>query len=158
MPCVESSASIRSRWWFDTTPLICYGSPMAKCKVLAFLLCENATRGHDGKVILHGLFDRIIAPRTPRDDKLFFVYYKIVVREQCAIRLRVFDLDRSNSEIPGNWRDSFSQLGPVQSIWALTTSLFKRPGNYALELRQEIEGSEPLSLVSTLLVVDEGGN
>jgi len=129
---------------------------MAKCKVLAFLLCENATRGGDGKVILHNLFDRIIAPRTPRNVKLFFVYYKIVVKEPCTISLRV--IHSSGQEIPGNWRDSFSQLGPVQSIWALTTNLFKRPGNYALELRQEIEGSKPLSLVSTLLVVDEEGD
>jgi len=131
---------------------------MAKCKVLAFLLCENATRGHDGKVILHGLFDRIIAPRTPRDNKLFFAYYKIVVKEPCTIRLRVFDLDRANSEILGNWCDSFSTIGPVQSIWALTTSLFNKPGRYALALREETEGSEPLSLVSTLLVVDEEDN
>ena len=47
--------------------------------MLAFLLCENATKGRDGKVTLHGLFDRIIIPRSTRDDKLFFVYYKIVV-------------------------------------------------------------------------------
>jgi len=131
---------------------------MVKCKVLAFLLCENATRGGDGKVMLHGLFDRIIMPRTRGDVKIFFVYYKIVVNEPCAVALRVVHLDRINNEIPGPWRDSFSQLGPVQSVWALTTNLFRQPGNYGLELRQEVEGSEPLSLVSTLLVVDEEGN
>ena len=130
---------------------------MARCKLLAFLLCESATKGRDGKVTLHGLFDRIITPRTPRDAKVFFVYYKIVVEEPCTIRLRVIDLDRSNSEIPGNWCDSFSQLGPVQSIWALITSLFKQPGKYMLELRQEMEGSEPLSLASMLFVVDQHG-
>jgi hypothetical protein len=129
---------------------------MAKCKVLAFLLCESATRGRDGKVTLHGLFDRIITPRTPRNDKLFFVYYKIVVKEPCTISLRV--IDPLGREVAGNWRDSFSQIGPVQSLWALITDLFKQPGNYALELRQEMEGSEPLSLVSMLMVVDQEGN
>jgi hypothetical protein len=126
---------------------------MAKAKVLAFLLCENATRGHDGKVILHGLFDRIIAPRSPRDDKLFFVFYKVVVKEPCTVTLKV--VDPMGHEIRGNWRDSISQLGPVQSIWALTTNLFRLPGNYGLGL---MEDSEPLALASTLLVVDEEGN
>lgn len=128
---------------------------MAKCKVLAFLLCENATRARDGKVTLHGLFDRIIIPQTPRDDKLFFVYYKIVAEGACTVSLRV--LHSSGQEIPGNWRDSFSHLGPVQSIWALVSSLFKQPGNYVLELRQEMEGLEPLSLASMLFVVDQEG-
>lgn len=128
---------------------------MAKCKVLAFLLCENATKARDGKVTLHGLFDRINIPRAPRDEKLFFVYYKIVAEGACTVSLRV--VHSSGEEIPGNWRDSFSHLGPVQSLWALPSSLFKKPGNYVLELRQEIEGSEPLSLVSILFVVDQEG-
>jgi Family of unknown function (DUF6941) len=126
---------------------------MAKCKVLAFLLCEKATKGRDGKVTLHGLFDRIIIPRTPRGVKLFYVYYKIVAEGACTVSLRV--LDSSGQEIPGNWRDSFSHFGPVQSIWALVSSLFKLPGNYVLELRQEIEGSEPYSLADMLFAVDE---
>ncbi len=128
---------------------------MVKAKALAFLLCENATKGRDGKVTLHGLFDRIIIPRNPRDDKLFFVYYKIVAKGPCTVSLKV--RHSSGQEIPGNWRDSFSHLGPVQSIWALVASLFKRPGNYALELRQEMKGSKPFSLASMLFVVDQGG-
>ena len=128
---------------------------MSKCRVLAFLLCENATKARDGKVTLHGLFDRIITPRAPRNDKLFYVYYKIVAEGECTVSLRV--LHSSGQEIPGNWCDSFSHLGPVQSIWALVSSLFKQPGNYVLELRQEIEGSEPLSLVSMLFVVNQEG-
>ena len=128
---------------------------MAKCKVLAFLLCENATKGLDGKVTLHALFDRIIIPRTPRLDKLFFVYYKIVVDGACTVSLRV--MHSSGQEIYGNWRDSFSHFGPVQSIWGLVSSLFKHPGTYVLELRQEIEGSEPLSLASMSFVVDQEG-
>jgi len=34
---------------------------MAKVRLLAFLLCDNATRDHDGKVTLQGIFDKIIA-------------------------------------------------------------------------------------------------
>jgi len=128
---------------------------MAKCKVLALLLCEKATRDPDGKVAL--LFDRIIMPRTRRDVDVFFVYYKIDVREPCTVALRVVPVNQHESEIRGNWRDSFSELGPVESIWGLSTDLFKWPGNYALELRQEMEGSEPLSLASTLMVVDREG-
>jgi len=130
---------------------------MVKPKVLAFLLCEKATRNSDGKVTLHGLFDRIIVPRAPANPKLFFVYYKMVVDEPCTVAMRVVDLDRFNTEIPGNWRDSISQVGPVQSIWALTSSLFKQPGRYVLELRQEIEHSEPLKLATMLFVVDQEG-
>ena len=130
---------------------------MAKPKVLAFLLCERATRNSDGKVTLHGLFDRMTVPRVPGNPKLFFVYYKVVVDEPCAVAMRVLDLDRFNTEIPGNWRDSIPQVGPMQSIWALTSSLFKQPGRYVLELRQEIEPSEPLKLATMLFVVDQEG-
>jgi hypothetical protein len=126
---------------------------MANCKVLAFLLCENATKDRDGKVILYNLFDRIVIPRTPRSDKSFFVYYKIVVKEPCIISLRAIHF--SGREISGNWRDKHSQIGPIQSLWTLAASLFRQPGNYALELRQEIEGSESLALMRSLLIVDE---
>ena len=126
---------------------------MAKCKVLAFLLCENATKDRDGKVTLHGLFDRIITPRTPRDDKLFFVYYKIVVEGECAVSLRV--THSSGQEVSGNWRDKYSHVGPIQAIWSLAASLFKQPGRYDLELMEGFEDSEPLSLASTQLVVDQ---
>lgn len=128
---------------------------MAMAKVLAFLLCENATKGRDGKVSLHGLFDRIVVPRVPKLDKIFFVYYKIVVNGSCTVSLRV--TRSSGQEIAGNWRDSFSHIGPVQSIWALVSSLFNVPGNYVLELRQEMEGSEPRLLASMLFVVDQEG-
>jgi hypothetical protein len=129
---------------------------MTKCKVLAFLLCENATKDRDGKVILYNLFDRIVTPRTPRSDKPFFVYYKIVVREPCTISLRATHF--SGQEISGNWRDKHLQIGPIQAVWTLAASLFKQPGHYALELQQEIEDSEPLPLANTLLVVDEEGD
>ena len=127
-----------------------------KCKLLAFLLCDSASRGSDGKVTLHGLFNRIIAPRTAASPRLFFVFYKIVVKQPCTVALRVIDLDR-NIEVPGNWRDSIGQLGPIQSIWALTTTLFKQPGRYAFELTQESDGSKAVSLAAMLLVVDQEG-
>ena len=128
---------------------------MAKCKLLAFLLCERATREPDGKVTLHGVFDRIIIPRSPANPKPFFVYYKIVVKQPCTIALRVTDPLRG--EIEGNWRDSIVQLGPVHSIWSLSSTLFTRPGPYALELRQETDDSDVLSLASTVFVVDKEG-
>jgi hypothetical protein len=128
---------------------------MAYPKVLAFLLCESAIRGSDGKVSLRGLFDRIIVPRSPANPKLFFVFYKVVVEEPCTVSLRV--IDPSQGQIQGNWRDSLSQPGPVQSIWAVTTALFSQPGQYVLELREETNDSEALSLASMLLVVNEEG-
>jgi hypothetical protein len=129
---------------------------MVKCEVLAFLLCEKATRGRDGKVTLDGLFDRIIAPRTFRDEKLFHVYYKIVVKEPCEVALKVVHASEPYSEIPGPWRDSLSQTGPIQSHWVLSTKFFHQPGDYVLALMQMSDGSEPLQLASTIMVVDQG--
>jgi hypothetical protein len=126
---------------------------MAKARVLAFLLCDSATRDRDGKVTLHGLFDRIIAPRTLREVKLFFVYYRVVVEEACAVALRV--TDPGGDEVVGNWRDSLTALGPMQTVWALSSTLFKQPGPYALELMQENGDSEPLSLAQMRLTVEE---
>lgn len=126
---------------------------MERCKVLAFLLCERATAAPDGKVTLHGLFDRIIVPQIPAKPKLFFVFYKVVVKEPCTVSLRV--IDSLGSEVPGNWRDSLAQIGPMQATWALTSSLFKQPGPYVLELRQETDEAEPISLATTLFVVDQ---
>jgi hypothetical protein len=126
---------------------------MAKARLLAFLLCDNATRDHDGKVTLHGLFDRIIAPRSPREVKLFFVYYRVVVIEPCAIALRV--IDPEGHEVPGNWRDSLTELGPMQTVWALTSTHLKQAGPYVLELTQENGDSERLSLAQMRLTVEE---
>jgi len=129
---------------------------MAKCDLLAFLLCEDATKARDGKVTLHRLFDRIISPRNPREVKLFYVFYKVFVKESCTIALRV--VDPSGQEIPGNWRDSLSVIGPIQTVWALASDLFKQSGNYVLELRQETADSEPLSLPRMILIVDQQGD
>ena len=126
---------------------------MEGCKLLAFLLCEKATAGPDGKVTLYDLFDRIIIPRTPASPKLFFVYYKVVVKEPCDVSLKV--IDSLGREIPGNWRDSLPKIGPMQAIWALTSNLFRQAGPYVLELRQENDSSEALSLATMVIVVDE---
>lgn len=130
---------------------------MAKCKLVAFLLCENATMNHsDGKVTLHGVFDRMIIPAARALPKLFFVYYKIVVVEQpCTIVLKL--TDPAGAEVKGSWRDRIEQTGPVHSIWALISDLFTTPGTYALELRQETDGSDVLSLASMTVIVDKEG-
>ena len=127
---------------------------MAKARILAFLLCDTATKDRDGKVTLHGLFDRLIAPRNRRDVKTFFVYYRVVVVEPCTLTLRV--TDPHGNKIPKDyWRDSLTDIGPIQTIWALTSNLFEHVGPYELELMQETEDSEPVSLAEMRLNVEE---
>jgi hypothetical protein len=126
---------------------------MAKARLLAFLLCDNATRDRDGKVSLHGLFDRIIAPRTPQEAKLFFVYYRVVVVEPCVIALTV--IDPGGHKVSGNWRDSLTEPGPVQTVWSLSSAFLQQPGPYTLELTQENDRSEPLSLAQMLLTIEQ---
>jgi hypothetical protein len=130
---------------------------MAKCKLLAFLLCEKASvePTPDNRVTLRHLFDRIIVGPTPGEPESFCAYYKIVVDEPCTVALRV--TDRGQREIPGNWRESISQIGPIQGVWRLDTSLFREPGVYVFELREESDGSESHSLASTRLVVEQEG-
>jgi hypothetical protein len=142
----------------DATSVNWYDLAMAKCKLLAFLLCEKATVAQEPgkKVTLHGLFDRIIVPPTPEEPELFFAYYKIVVDEPCTVTLKVIDPRRR--EIPGNWRDSIEQLGPIQGVWALDPGRLKEPGPYVLELREGTDDSGSHSLASTRLVVEREGN
>jgi hypothetical protein len=130
---------------------------MAKCKLLAFLLCERATAAKepDNKVTLHHLFDRMILPPNSQKTDLIFAYYKIVVDAPCTVALRV--IDPQQREIRGNWRYSIGQTGPVQGVWALHTGLFKEPGHYVLELEEESNGAESRSLARTRLVVDLEG-
>jgi hypothetical protein len=127
---------------------------MAKCKVLAFLLCDNATRDRDGKVTLHGLFDRIIAPRNTREVKTFFVYYRVVVIEPCKVALKVID-PNGNKTPEDYWRDSLTEPGPMQTVWALNSNLLKQPGLYSLELMQENGRSEPVTLAQMSLTLEE---
>jgi hypothetical protein len=127
---------------------------MAKARLLAFLLCDNATRDSDGKISLHGVFDRIIAPRARRDVKIFYVYYRVVVEQPCAVALKV--IDPADHEVhDGDRRDLLPALGPMQTVWSLSSAYFSQPGNYTLELRQETEDSEPLTLAQMRLSVQE---
>ena len=130
---------------------------MAKCKLLAFLLCERATVSPDSnrKVTLHHLFDRMILPRNPKRTDLIFAYYKIVAGGPCTVSLRV--MDPQQQEVRGNWRHSIGQAGPIQGVWALDTSLFKVPGHYVIELKEENDGSQSDSLASMRLVVEQEG-
>jgi hypothetical protein len=130
---------------------------MAKCKLLAFLLCERASAAPepDNKVTLHNLFDRMILPRNPEKTELIFAYYKIVVEAPCTVALRV--IDPQQREIPGNWRHPIKQTGPIQGVWALHTGLFREPGHYVLELEEDSDGAESRSLARTRLVVDLEG-
>ena len=132
---------------------------MAKCELLAFLLCESASvaPAPDNRVTLRHLFDRIILPRTSEKTDVTFVwaYYKVVVDAPCTVALSV--IHSQQGKIPGNWRHPIKQTGPIQGVWALHTGLFKEPGHYRLELREESEGSEPHTLASTRLVVELEG-
>jgi hypothetical protein len=125
---------------------------MAKCKLLAFLLCEKATAAPkpDNVVTLHHVFDRIAIPKTP---DLIFAYYKIVVVEPCVVALRV--VDPLHREIRRNWRHSRDQVGPVQGLWALYTGDFEEPGTYILELDEVTDDSEPRPLATMHLAVEQ---
>ena len=128
---------------------------MRKCELLAFLLCDSATQDSDGKVSLHGLFDRIILPQGSAPPKDFFVYYKVDVKEPCTVILRV--VDPAGNEIAGSWRDPPSQIGLMQAVWALDSSRFMQPGRYLLELRQDSGDLMALPLAHMLLIVEEEG-
>lgn len=121
--------------------------------MLAFLLCDSASTGTDGKVNLHGLFDRIVVPRDPVPRKIIFVFYKIEAEQPCTLCLRV--LDPRGAEIPGPWRDSIEQPGLMQTVWSLATDLLGQAGAYALELWQESDDSKPVSLATMRLIVDQ---
>lgn len=107
-----------------------------------------------GKVNLRGVFDRITNPQVRKENPgLFFAYYRVDVDQPCTLVLKVFD--PLNNEIRGSWNDDIKEAGLVQSVWALTTTLFKLPGAYRLELRQRARDSEELSLATVRLVVDK---
>jgi len=128
---------------------------MRKCELLAFLLCNSATQDSDGNVSLRGLFDRIILPQGSAPLKDFFIFYRVDVKEPCTVTLRV--VDPLGNEIAANWRDPLSQIGPMQTVWAVDTSRFMQPGNYVLELNQESDDLTALSLARMQLIVEKEG-
>lgn len=125
----------------------------ATSQCLAFLFCDRASRGQDGKVNLEGIFDRIIKPPTRR-PKIFFIFYKVVVGEPCNLELRVFD--PLNGQIGGGpWSDEIRDVGLIQTVWALHTNQFERAGKYRLELREVLPDLGEVPLAATDLVVDQ---
>ncbi len=92
-------------------------------------------------------------PRTRGDVDVFFVFYKVVVGEPCKLELRI--LDPLHRQVPGPWSDNISDAGLLQTVWALTTSQFERPGKYILELREVLLDSNETTLATTELAVDE---
>lgn len=132
---------------------------MAKCKLLAFLLCERASVSpeSDRKVTLHHLFDRMILPRDLDKTELIFAYYKVVADAPCNLSLKV--IGPKGGELPRIPPHSIEilRVGPIQGVWALHAGLFEEPGVYVFELEEETDGPEPHSLASTNLVVEREG-
>jgi len=60
-------------------------------------------------------------------------------------------------EIPGNWRVSIGEAGPIQGNFAIDTELFKASGVYDLVLQKQNDGPEPDVLAETQLTVDMEG-
>jgi hypothetical protein len=121
---------------------------MEEIRCLAFLLCDVASRANNGKINLHGIFDRIqvvndtsrpqpavgaerpahLAEKTP----LFFVFYKVMVTHPCTLHLAV--RDPLGSFVNGSWRDDVSEAGLIQTVWALNVKDFEADGRYTLQL------------------------
>jgi hypothetical protein len=145
----------------------CYAVIMATTRCLAFLLCDRASRGEDGKVNLHGIFDQIVAPRTSRREPIrvgrergrtiFFAFYKVAVGEPCKLELRVFD--PVGAQVPGPWSDEIRDVGLMQTVWALAAHQFKEAGTYTLELVEILPDSTEVALATTeVVVVEPRGN
>jgi len=156
-----ATLSVTDRSTGRDTARFCYAVIMAATRCLAFLLCDRASRGQDGKVNLHGIFDQIVAPctsrrepiRIPRDRTIFYVFYKVVVVEPCRLELRVFD--PGGAQVPGPWSDEIRDVGLMQTVWAVAAHQFKQPGTYTLELREMLPNSTELTLATTELVVNQ---
>ena len=60
---------------------------MAKCRLQAFLLCEEATRSPEpnSKVTLRHLFDRIVVAPNLKDRVMVFAYFKVVADAPCTL-------------------------------------------------------------------------
>jgi hypothetical protein len=125
---------------------------MAKPTLLAFLLCDSATKDPAGKVTLHGVFDRIIAPRDPGNIRLYFAYYRVIVEAPCAISMKV--VDPEGHETSRDWHESITGAGTMQTIWGVPGTVLRQPGRYLLELTWTDANSNSLSLVKMPLTVE----
>jgi hypothetical protein len=109
---------------------------MAGCTVLAFLFCDRPSIDAAGKTRLDGIFDVIQSSRIPAEEPaVFFVYYKAATGRPCTLSLKV--CDPGDGEITGSWNDRIEGAGLFQSVWSLSTALFKQPGTYRFELWQD---------------------
>jgi hypothetical protein len=43
----------------------------------------------------------------------------------------------------------------MQTVWSLSSDFFNQPGDYVLELQQQTDNSEPLTLAQMRLAVEE---
>jgi uncharacterized protein DUF6941 len=106
---------------------------MAGCTVLAFLFCDRPSIDAAGKTRLDGIFDVILMPRIPAEEPtVVYVYYKAAVGRPCTLSMKV--CDPANGEITGSWSDRIERPGLFQSVWSVSTALFKQPGAYRFEL------------------------
>jgi hypothetical protein len=117
-------------------------------RCLAFLLCDGASRAANGKINLHGIFDRIqikvdaarpdwvVAEEKPahlnNPTPLFSVFYKVAVTEPCTLQLAV--RDPTGEPIRGEWRDEIPEPGLIQTVWCLNLKDFAAAGTYTLRL------------------------
>jgi hypothetical protein len=132
---------------------------MEETRCLALLLCDGASRAANGKINLHGIFDRIqVKIDSGRPDRvvasekpdhlnsptpLFFVFYKVKVIEPCTLRLVVEDPE--GKPIKGPWQDEIADPGVIQTVWCLNLDDFAVAGTYKLRL---MSGHQMLSETS----------
>ncbi len=115
-------------------------------QVLAFLLCERLVSGPGTKPTLHGIFDSVqfsnlegapfLSPSkiksAQRDNRIFFVFYKVRLAKPGKLELKV--LDPARQEI-AKWSDSWESDGSIaQSAWAFTAGQLTENGTYTFEL------------------------
>ena len=140
---------------------------MGRISCLALLLCDGASRAANGKINLHGIFDRIqigVDPARPdwvvakekpahlnNPTPLFFVFYKVAVTEPCTLQLAVEN--PAGSPVRGEWRDEISDPGLIQTVWCLNLKDFAAAGTYTFRLV-----SENQTLLETALEVTRAAN
>jgi Family of unknown function (DUF6941) len=118
---------------------------MEENRCLAFLLCDGASRAANGKISLHGIFDRIRVSHGPggpmgadrparlgNKTRLFFVFYKVVLEQPCTLQLLV--QDPRGGSVTGELRDEITAPGITQTVWCLHLKDFSADGRYTLRL------------------------
>jgi hypothetical protein len=145
----------------------CYAFNMEGITCLALLLCDGASRAANGKINLHGIFDKIqikvdparkdsvVAKEKPahlnNPTPLFYVFYKVAVTEPCTLDLAVED--PAGSPVRGEWRDEIPEPGLIQTVWCLNFKDFAAPGTYTFRLINDRE-----TILETALEVSQAAN